>query len=296
MAGRTEVIFGTGAFERERERLAALPSVWVADANTARFLPDAVPAARRAVLESGEEHKTIASVGRVWSVLAAAGIDRGGYVVAVGGGTVTDVAGFAAATWMRGIRWIAVPTTLVGMCDAALGGKTGIDLSEGKNLAGAFWLPEETVVDPVFLKTLPERELNCGLAEIAKTLLVAGVAPEGFEARLRAAIDTKLALVERDFRDESGERAALNAGHTVGHALEKATGYRLRHGEAVAAGLVIEARLAAAVGAVEESWCKTVADLLPYMAKDKKCRDGEIVMEIPTESGMIELRIGKDPK
>jgi shikimate kinase/3-dehydroquinate synthase len=193
------------------------------------------------VLPEGERAKTVAVCERLWRALQ---LERGGQLIGVGGGSTTDVAGFVAATYMRGVDWTAVPTTLVGQVDAAIGGKTGIDLPEGKNLVGAFHWPGRTIVDPEVLATLPERERRNGLAEVVKTGLLAGeelwALPEPELVRRCAAF--KAAVCLRDPRD-LGERAMLNLGHTFAHALEAASEYALPHGEAVALGLVAAARL-----------------------------------------------------
>jgi shikimate kinase / 3-dehydroquinate synthase len=185
--------------------------------------------------------KTAEDLERLWRSFR---IDRGGTVVALGGGTTTDVAGLAAATYMRGIDWAAVPTSLVGQVDAAIGGKTGIDLPEAKNLVGAFHWPVRTVIDPALLATLPEEERRNGLAEVVKTGLLAGEPlwelPEPELVRRCAAY--KAALCLRDPHD-LGPRHALNLGHTFGHALESASGYELSHGRAVALGLLAALRL-----------------------------------------------------
>jgi shikimate kinase/3-dehydroquinate synthase len=191
---------------------------------------------------AGEEAKTTAVVERLWSELR---LDRGGTLVAIGGGCVTDVAGFAAATYLRGIPWVAVPTSLVGQVDAAIGGKTAIDLQEGKNLVGAFHWPARTVVDPALLETLPERERREGLAEVVKTGLLAGEPlwelPQPELVRRSAAF--KAAVCLRDPYDR-GERHILNLGHTFAHALEAAASYEgVTHGTAVALGLCAALRL-----------------------------------------------------
>jgi len=171
-------------------------------------------------------------------------LDRSGTVVALGGGTTTDLAGFAAATYMRGIRWVAVPTSLVGQVDAAIGGKTAIDLPEAKNLVGAFHWPARTVIDPALLATLPDAERQNGMAEAVKTGLLAGERlwelPDQELVRRCAAY--KAALCLRD-PDDRGPRHALNLGHTFAHALETASGYALPHGHAVALGLQAALRL-----------------------------------------------------
>jgi len=202
---------------------------------------------------AGEEAKTLDVVEQLWQEL---GLDRSGALVALGGGCTTDVAGFAAAAYLRGVGWVAVPTTLVGQVDAAIGGKTGIDLPTGKNLVGAFHWPARTIVDPALLETLPERERRNGLAEAVKTGLLAGEPlwelPDAELVRRCAAF--KAAVCLRDPLDR-GERAILNLGHTFAHALETASGYELSHGDAVALGLLAALRLSGLEGearAVEE--------------------------------------------
>jgi 3-dehydroquinate synthetase/shikimate kinase len=195
--------------------------------------------------------KTVDDLARLWRSLQ---IDRGGTVVALGGGTTTDLAGFAAATYMRGVDWVAVPTSLVGQVDAAIGGKTAVDLPEAKNLVGAFHWPVRTIVDPALLATLPEAERLNGLAEVVKTGLLAGeplweLADEELVRRCAA---YKAALCLRDPHDR-GPRHALNLGHTFGHALEAASDYRCPHGRAVALGLLAALRLSGRdTGPVEE--------------------------------------------
>jgi 3-dehydroquinate synthetase/shikimate kinase len=196
-------------------------------------------------LPPGEEAKTPAVIGRLWSELR---LDRSGTVVALGGGAATDTAGFAAATYLRGIPWVTVPTTLVGQVDAAIGGKTAIDLPEGKNLAGAFHWPARVLIDETLLQTLPERERRQGLAELVKTRLLAG---EGLDVRGAAAYKSALCL--RDPHDR-GVRQWLNLGHTFAHALEAAAGFDLPHGEAVALGLLAALRVSGRdTAAVEEA-------------------------------------------
>lgn len=193
-------------------------------------------------LPAGEEAKTATVAERLWNELK---LDRDGIVVALGGGCTTDLAGFVASTYLRGIDWVAVPTTLVGQVDAAIGGKTAIDLPAGKNLVGAFHWPARVVVDPALLETLPERERREGMAEVVKTGLLAGEPfwelPTPELVRRCAAFKTAICL--RDPYDR-GERAILNLGHTFAHALEAAAGYEgLTHGSAVALGLLAALRL-----------------------------------------------------
>ena len=204
------------------------------------------------LVPSGEAAKTLAVAERLWSQLE---LGRDGTIVAFGGGSTTDVAGFVAATYLRGVRWVAVPTTLTGQVDAAIGGKTGINTTDGKNLAGAFHFPEQVVIDPDILRTLPDRERRAGMAEVVKTGLLAGrelwSLPE--EEMIRACAAYKAGVVLSDPYETEGRRAVLNLGHTFAHALEAGSGYRVPHGEAVALGLLAALRLSGLpTDAVEE--------------------------------------------
>jgi 3-dehydroquinate synthase len=200
-------------------------------------------------IAGGERAKQMRVVAKIYRDLTGAGVDRSTLLIAIGGGTLTDVAGFAAATYVRGISWLPIATTVLGMVDAAIGGKTGLDLPEGKNLVGAFWPPVGIVADLRALESLPARERRSGMAEIVKHAIVGDPGLlrvcDSFEvdspdadwpALVRRAANVKVRIVRRDLRD-TGVRATLNLGHTVGHALEVTSGYRLAHGAAVAVGL-----------------------------------------------------------
>jgi shikimate kinase / 3-dehydroquinate synthase len=193
------------------------------------------------VVPTGEAAKTRAEAERLWSALR---LDREGTLVALGGGSTSDLAGFVAATYLRGVAWVPVPTTLVGQVDAAIGGKTAIDLEHGKNLVGAFHWPARVLADPELLATLPAEELENGLAEVVQTGLLAGepLWELPVEEQVRRCAAFKAAVCLRDPHD-LGERAQLNLGHTFAHALEAASGYTLPHGRAVALGLVAALRL-----------------------------------------------------
>ena len=200
---------------------------------------------------AGEGEKTLARAESVLRELARAGAGGDDLLVALGGGVVGDLAGFCAAVYQRGVRWVGVPTTLVAQVDSAYGGKTGVDLPEGKNYAGAYHQPSAVLVDPAALDTLPISERRAGYAEVVKTALIAGGAlwatvragAEPDDEVVLGCIETKLAIVAADERDQ-GARQVLNLGHTIGHALEAATGYRrYRHGEAIAIGLLCALRL-----------------------------------------------------
>ena len=231
-------------------------------------------------LPPGEEAKTLPALDRLWQELR---LDRRGTIVALGGGCTTDAAGFAAATYLRGIEWTPVPTSLVAQVDAAIGGKTAIDLPQGKNLVGAFHWPARTVVDPALLETLPEPQRLEGMAEVVKAGLLAG---EPFwelpdDELVRRSSAFKAAICLRD-PHEHGERAALNFGHTFAHALEAAAGYEgLTHGRAVALGLLAALRLSGRDTSVVEEVLRTEPagvdreGAWEAMKRDKKARGGE---------------------
>ena len=206
----------------------------------------------------GEAAKQVNIAARLWSRLAAERVSRTDCVVGVGGGAVTDLAGFVAATWLRGVRVVLVPTTLLGMVDAAIGGKTAVDIAEGKNLVGAFWAPAGVLADLTTLETMPRADYVAGLAEIIKAGFVSdpvildlveddpegATVPHGRHTRelIERAIRFKGRVVAADFR-EAGLRETLNYGHTLGHAIERTEEYRFRHGDAVAIGMVYAAEL-----------------------------------------------------
>jgi shikimate kinase / 3-dehydroquinate synthase len=214
--------------------------------------PALAPLDGRVAIMPGEQSKTIAHAEIVWSELVRAGVTRADVVVALGGGVVGDLAGFCAATFQRGVRYVQVPTSLVAQVDSAYGGKTGVDLEQAKNYVGAYHQPQAVIVDPEVLTTLPPAELAAGYAEVVKTALIAGgrlwdvIRAGGDPADPRviaACARCKLRIVARDERDGS-LRQVLNLGHTVGHAIETVTGYATyRHGEAVALGLLAALRL-----------------------------------------------------
>jgi shikimate kinase/3-dehydroquinate synthase len=241
-------------------------------------------------LPPGEEAKTLAALDRVWQELR---LDRSGTIVALGGGCTTDAAGFAAATYLRGIAWTAVPTSLVAQVDAAIGGKTAIDLPQGKNLVGAFHWPARTVIDPALLETLPEPQRLEGMAEVVKTGLLAGEAlwELSDEELVRRCAAFKAAVCLRD-PHEHGERAVLNLGHTFAHALEAAAGYQgLTHGRAVALGLLAALRLSGRdTDVVEEVLRPQPARVdreraWEAMQRDKKARDGELRLVLLGDDG-----------
>ena len=198
----------------------------------------------------GENQKTLTTLDRVWTKCAAIGIKRGDAIIGFGGGATTDLAGFAAATWLRGISWYAFPTSLAGMVDAAVGGKTGINAKSGKNLIGSFYSPSEVLIDTNFLEKLPTRDLSAGMAEVIKCGFISDykilnlVQDEflDYEELIYRSVQVKAYVVSKDFK-ESKLREILNYGHTLGHAIEKDSSYKLRHGEAVSIGMVFASEL-----------------------------------------------------
>ena len=281
------ILVEDGASGRLREVVSGEAEV-IADATVLGLHGSPLEAPTHA-LRPGEEAKSLGAVERLWRELK---LDRGGTIVAFGGGCTTDVAGFAAATYLRGITWIAVPTTLVGQVDAAIGGKTAVNLPEGKNLVGAFHWPELTVIDALLLGTLPEAERRAGMAEVVKTGLLAGEPYwELPDAELvRRCVAYKAAVCLRD-PHEHGERAVLNLGHTFAHALETAGGYAgVTHGQAVALGLLAALRLSGLDTApVEETLAPEPVRVdrdaaWAALARDKKARDGKprlVLLEAP---------------
>ncbi len=269
-------------------------------------------------LPEGEQAKTLTHLQRLWEGFLQAGLDRRSTVVALGGGVVGDVAGFAAATFMRGVAWLNLPTSLLAMVDASIGGKTGIDLPQAKNAVGAFHPPRAVLVDPEVLRTLPEEHWRYGLAEAAKHGLIGDPALWADLARgmgyvrshpeevVRRALAVKVRVVEQDPWERTGRRAQLNAGHTVGHAIEAALGYAYPHGAAVAVGLVVEAALAEALGLALPGWGKEVARVLAGLGlptrvpprvswsafhrslwHDKKRRAGRVAFALPVAVGRV---------
>ena len=282
------IVIEEGAVGRLPELLPPGETALVADA-TVLGLHRPPLAAPAHALRPSEEAKSLGAVERLWRELQ---LDREGTIVAFGGGCTTDAAGFAAATYLRGVRWVAVPTTLVGQVDAAIGGKTAVNLPEGKNLVGAFHWPELTVIDPELLQTLPEPERRAGMAEAVKTGLLAGEPlwelPDADLVRRCAAYKASVCL--RD-PHEHGERAVLNLGHTFAHALEAAGRYAgVTHGQAVALGLLAALRLSGLeTTPVEETLAPEPVRVdrdaaWAALARDKKARNGRprlVLLEAP---------------
>lgn len=282
----------------------------IVDSNVASLYP-AIAEKAIFTIPSGEENKTIETVAKIWAAFARAGLGRKDVVTAVGGGVTGDLVGFAAATWMRGIDWVNVPTTLLSMVDASYGGKTACDLECGKNMAGAFHPPRRVIVDVAFLKTLPARRIADGKAEMIKHEIIGGLKDVDYaaiptERELAENLAVKIGIVKADPLEKIGERIKLNAGHTVAHAIEKATGYAVSHGEAVAIGCVEEARLAESMNLAKAGWADELAarfrsaglpselpegldleNLKPLMAGDKKREADTVVFALPCAWGDV---------
>ncbi len=241
------------------------------------------------LIPDGEQHKTLATVRSLYRQFLGGGLDRSDSVLSLGGGVTGDIAGFAAATFMRGVRFAQVPTSLLAMVDASVGGKTGVDLPEGKNLVGAFKQPASVTVDPTVLGTLEEAEFRSGMAEVIKHTIIGN--PDLFAelkemgrrattgdirntlaaAQIARALRVKIDIVEGD-PYERGRRAVLNLGHTVGHALEKLSHFDLRHGEAVSVGMIAAARIAASMGRADPSVPKDLEATLTAWGLPTSCR------------------------
>ncbi|MFO0678265.1 MAG: 3-dehydroquinate synthase [Polyangiaceae bacterium] len=312
-------------------RLAPSSVLLVTDGNVQRargavFVKALSPLAfggSRVVLPAGEEHKTFATVGTIWDAALGAGIDRDALVVAAGGGVVGDLAGFAASTLLRGVRFVTAPTTLLAMVDASVGGKTGFDHAMGKNLVGSFHQPSAVVVDVAHLRTLPARDRTAGLAEVVKMGLTHDAdlfetvedaadrlrdGDEGAIARIvRRALAAKIRVVQDDER-ESGPRMVLNFGHTLGHALESGGHFtKFRHGEAVALGMLAELDFTTRSGWTDPTLGPRVRTLLerlglpsratdmdrhaaiPHLGSDKKRTGASVRMPIVTDVGVCRL-------
>jgi 3-dehydroquinate synthase len=253
---------------------------------------------------SGEKSKTRDSWAHLTDTLIQRGFGRDSGVIALGGGVTGDLAGFVAATYMRGVPYIQVPTTLLAMLDASVGGKTGVDTPQGKNLVGAFHPPAAVIADPQTLVTLPDRDYRAGLAEAVKHGLIAdrayfewmeanasAITSRGLDSLtrlIRRSVEIKAEVVGGDER-ESGRRAILNAGHTVAHALEQVSGYELPHGEAVALGLVVECQLAEQLGVASAGLQKRVGALLARLGLPERLPTG-------LERGALIASMGSDKK
>jgi shikimate kinase/3-dehydroquinate synthase len=299
----------------------------VTDENVLKFHAEKVAVALRKsgfnpnvlTVPAGETHKKLETISDLWKSFLENELDRKSTVIALGGGVIGDLSGFAASTYMRGINWVTVPTTLLSMVDASIGGKTGIDLPEGKNLIGSFYPPKLALADPQLLHTLPEAELISGIAEVVKHGIISD--PELFslctrgldwvkknlEEIVKRAMAVKIKIIEED-PYEKGLRAVLNYGHTVGHAVELVSKFSIRHGEAIAIGMVAEAKYAVRIGvaakSVEEAIVESLKalglpidipkemrreEIIRAMRADKKKNVNTVRFALPVEIGKIKL-------
>jgi 3-dehydroquinate synthase len=332
-----EVVVERGSVDRLGELLdrlsVARPRAVVTNTTVAslagRRAADSVGVDPPVELPDGEAYKRWPEVERLCAAWLDVGLHRRDTVLAVGGGVVTDTVGFAASVYLRGIEWLAAPTTLLAMVDAAVGGKTGVNLPRGKNLVGTFWPPRLVVVDVDTLATLPERELRAGLSEVVKAGWIGdhglldlidrpisgfgSLAADGWQRMVERAVEVKAEVVRTDLR-ESGARKALNLGHTLGHALEAATLYgRFLHGEAVAWGLRAAALIGERRGLLSEDGARAligavdrlgplphIEDLqvdvvLERVAVDKKRDDLGVGWVLPTDDGVVlDQRVNAD--
>ncbi|MEA5507836.1 3-dehydroquinate synthase [Halotia wernerae UHCC 0503] len=277
-------------------------------------------------LPAGERYKTLNSIQKLYDIALENRLERSSTMLALGGGVIGDMTGFAAATWLRGINVVQVPTTLLAMVDSAIGGKTGVNHPHGKNLIGAFHQPRKVLIDPEVLKTLPMREFRAGMAEVIKYGIIWDaelfaqleasknlnqlryVKPELIDTILTRSCQAKADVVSKDEK-EGGLRAILNYGHTIGHAVESLTGYRLvNHGEAVAIGMVAAGQIAVALGLWQQEDTERqnaliqkaglpirlpdeidIEGIIAALQLDKKVKAGKVRFILPTQIGVVKI-------
>ncbi len=318
-----------------KERSLRGPIVLISDENVAPLyaqivLDSLIKAGFTANLHSipaGENHKNLATVASLWDFFLARGLERKSTVVALGGGVVSDLVGFAAATYLRGINWVCIPTTLLAMADAAIGGKTGFDLPQGKNLIGAFHPPTFILADPSTLNSLPTRELRAGLAEVIKSAVIADkdlfnllqaeieissveqFSTDFLKEIITRAAAVKINIIEQDPYEKS-LRAALNFGHTLGHAIEVASGFSLLHGEAISIGMVLASEMAERLGVARPGFSHSLnelfikfglptkippeiqpAEVIRLTGVDKKKSAGVIKFVLPVKVGLVKTGV-----
>ena len=294
----------------------------ITDSTVAAVAPQVLKGRAHLAVSPGEQSKSLETFGEALSWLAQSNATRKTTLVALGGGVVGDLAGFVAASYMRGIRFVQIPTTLLAMVDSSVGGKVGIDLSEGKNLAGAFKAPDAVYVPIELLRSLPARQFTNGMAEVLKYgfIMDAPLAERlrqstlypthpGLEHVVMRCIQLKAEVVEEDEFETTGKRATLNFGHTIGHAIEHAYAYgKILHGEAIAIGMVLEAQLGEELGITERGTAKVVTediaryglptaidpslsprDLINAMYRDKKASTGSLAFSLLTDVGRCKL-------
>lgn len=302
----------------QRDELPALSNVCsaiITDRNVRTALGDYWPALPTHIITPGEQSKSLRAFGEALEWLASQGIRRTDRIAAIGGGVVGDLAGYVAASYLRGIDFIQVPTSLLAMVDSSVGGKVGIDLDAGKNLAGAFHAPAEVMVPVDALETLPLRHRRNGMAEVWKAAFIADpslvplIEKDGGSLEvIKCSIEIKKSIVEADEFETTGARATLNFGHTIGHAIEAALGYEeLLHGEAIAIGMVWESELGEAIGVTEAGVARTIKEslakaglpvelpnldpdvLITFMRRDKKRAASGLAFSLLTRIGECKL-------
>ncbi len=306
-----DIYIGENAFA-QYAKLPARRALVVTDSNLAPLIT--LGDFERFVFAAGEEHKTVNTVSDICRYAARLNLDRKSRFIALGGGVTGDMTGFAAAIYMRGISFVQVPTTLLAMVDSSVGGKTAVDIPEGKNLIGAFHQPEAVLIDPTYLQTLPEREIRCGLAEIVKTAVLGDAGlfdrllePLEWTSIIKRCCQIKADVVSKDEK-ENDLRAILNYGHTFGHAIESASNFTISHGEAVAIGM----NLAGLFALSEKMWTQgeynrqlellkhlhlpyklpqqfAPATIVENMRTDKKNSNGQITLVLPRAIGKVEV-------
>jgi shikimate kinase/3-dehydroquinate synthase len=321
-------VLGRLAMELDERKLAA-PYVVISDSNVAPLYLEGIREALASaapvesiVIPAGEKTKTLATIEKIYSDLFRTRMERRGTILALGGGLVTDIAGFTAATYLRGVAWVAISTSLLGMVDAAIGGKTAVDMPQGKNLIGSFYPPALVLADLDTLSTLPPAEMKMGMSEAVKSAVVGDskllgkiealggrIAPDAVDEIVRRAARVKIRVVEEDPFERRGPREALNFGHTLGHGIEAFSDYRIPHGAAVSIGMVAESRLAENIGVAESGLCERLSSLLgalalpvrhdapvekvlDYVRADKKRRGGRVKWALPVAAGKV--RVGLD--
>ena len=282
------------------------------------------------IFPAGESSKTLSTVEQIYHAALKCGLDRSSVIIALGGGVVGDIAGFVAATYMRGIDFIQIPTSLLAMVDSSVGGKTGVDMPEGKNLIGAFWQPKLVLIDPKTLNTLPMREIKGGLAEVVKygvvfdrsffeelmsgAQLINNIDLEFYSQIIAKCCTLKAEVVKQD-ENETGLRGILNYGHTFGHAVETISGYdKYIHGEAVSVGMLMAGELACLMNIMKRaelnkliSLCKNIDlcssidgvdanSIFEAMAKDKKVKSGNVCFVLPEQIGKVSFIYDTDKK
>lgn len=275
---------------------------------------------KQILIPSREESKSIEQVIDIWNFLSSSGADRHSLIISLGGGVINDLSGFIASTYMRGIDYISIPTTLLCMVDASIGGKVGINFDLRKNLIGAFYHPKAIYICPEFLKTLPQREFSSGLAEIIKAAVISGEdffsmleksisnlqsTPPRLEEAIANSCKIKIDLITHDIYEKNGMRSLLNYGHTFGHAIEILTSYEFTHGESISIGMSCAAYVAKKMGFVNEDFilrqdalCKAaklptklppidIYDLVNQLKRDKKNNSEKITLILPKKVGKV---------